>query len=143
MAQFDRLPDDERDLWLAKWQTERLECPDCHRPLEECSDPERTWYPYRRICYPTMERAAAEAALDALRGDAAKWHDGTFRNWSKVRTVEYPYPAGAGESVNVADRDLAPWDDFTTSIDASPLPPPADEAAANGDRDAPESDSDS
>ena len=121
MAQFDRLPEAERDLWLAKWQASRLECPDCGRPMAECSDPERDWYPYRRICYATMERAAAEAAVSALRGENANYHDGTFTDWVKARSSSHPYPAGAGEFINVSDRDLAPWDNFTRDLEASPV----------------------
>lgn len=75
-----------------------------------------------------MEREAAAAALDALRGEDAAWHDGTFTNWSKTRTnslgdVTHPYPAGAGEALGVADVDLTPWDKFTTELNASPVPP--------------------
>lgn len=109
-------------MWIADWQTKRLECPDCGNPLDECSDPTKRHYPYRRICYPTMERAAAEAALEALRGETARYHDGTFTSWAKDRSDSHPYPAGAGESIGVADRDLTPWDRFTTERDASPQP---------------------
>lgn len=70
-----------------------------------------------------MEREAAQAALGALRGEDAKWHDGTFTSWRKDRSASHPYPAGAGEYVHVADVDVAPWDEFTTKLDASPVPP--------------------
>ena len=123
LAQFDRLPEAERDLWIARWQVKRMQCPDCGRPLDECSDPDRAFYPYRRICFASMERAAAEEALTALRGSEARYHDGTFTRWSKTRSSEFPYPSGAGESIGVADTDLAPWDEFTTKLDASPVPP--------------------
>lgn len=135
LAEFDRLPDDERDLWIVDWQTRRFECSDCGRPIDECSDPERKFYPFRRICYATMEREAAAAALAALR-DEAHFHDGTFTSWAKERSDSHPYPSGAGESIGVADADLAPWDEFTTKRDASPVPPSVDEQAP-GEQDEP------
>lgn len=124
MAQFDRLP--ERDYWIAEYERKRLECP-CGRPVAECSDPNRKWYPFRTICYATMEREAAAAALADLRGDTANYHDGTFADWAPKRSDEHPYPAGAGESIGVADRDLAPHDHFTTDLEASPIPPSDDD----------------
>ena len=102
----------------------RLECPDCGLPLEVCSDPKRKFYPFRRICYATMEREAAEAAYDALHnGEKAGWHDGSFTSWVDERSKSHPYPARAGVSTGVAETDLAPWDHFTTKRDASPIDP--------------------
>lgn len=74
-----------------------------------------------------MEREAAQAAVNALRGENAQWHDGTFTSWAKERSASHPYPAGEGESIAIADSDLAPWDKFTTERDASPIPPSGDE----------------
>ena len=70
-----------------------------------------------------MEREAAAAAVASLRGEDANYHDGTFTSWAKERSASHPYPAGAGEAIGVADRDLTPWDEFTTKRDASPVPP--------------------
>lgn len=125
MAQFDRLPPAERDYWVTEWQIKRETCPDCGNPLSECSDPERKWYPYRRVCYATMEREAAEVAYSTLHGadTDAQWHNGTFASWSKERSAAHPYSASSGMSIGVADRDLAPWDKFTTEVDASPIQP--------------------
>ncbi len=91
--------------------------------MEECSDPDRTWYPYRRVCFATMEREAAQAAYESLHGEHAGWHDGTFTSWVGVRSAEYPYSATSGVAIGVAPRDLSPHDDFTTDRDASPFPP--------------------
>ena len=88
-----------------------------------CSNPNRTLYPFRRICYATMEREAAEAAYQALHGEKAGWHDGTFTSWAAERSPSHPYPAMAGVSIGVAATDLTPWDRFTTQRDASPVPP--------------------
>lgn len=120
---FYALSDEEREYWIADWELKRLACPDCGNPMDECSDPGRKWYPYRRICYATMERVGAEEAVAAVRGETALWHNGTFIDWAKVRDKDHPYPAGAGETIDVATRDLTPWDEFTTKRDASPLPP--------------------
>jgi hypothetical protein len=60
--------------------------------------------------------------LNAIRADK-KWHDGSFTHWSEVRDAGHPCPAGAGEIIGVASRELAPWDAFTTDLNASPIPP--------------------
>jgi len=125
LAQFDRLPESERDYWLADWQLSQVECPDCHRPVAECSDPARRFYPFRRVCYATMERFAADAAYSALHTEeaGAAYHDGTFTSWAAKRSASHPYSAMAGVTIGVADRDLAPWDRFTKDRDASPVAP--------------------
>lgn len=124
MGQFDRLPAVERDYWIAEWERQRMACPDHGGPLDECSDPDRKWYSYRRICYATMEREAAIAALKELRGENSNFHDGTFTDWVAKRSDEHPFPAGAGETIGIADTNIAPWDEFTTELDASPIRPP-------------------
>lgn len=87
-------------------------------------DPKRVWYPYRRVCYATMEREAAAEAYTSLHDEDAAYHDGTFTNWAKKRSAEYPYAAMAGVSIGVAKVDLAPHDEFTTQVDASPVESP-------------------
>ena len=123
LAQFDRLPESERDYWLADWQIAELECRDCGRPVSECADPMWSFYPFRRICYATMEREAADAAYAALhdQDSGAMFHDGTFTSWAAKRSPSHPYAATAGVTIGVADRDLAPWDRFTKDRDASPV----------------------
>lgn len=125
LAQFDRLPESERGYWIADWQLAELECSDCGRPVSECSDPARKFYPFRRICYATMEREAADAAYQALHDEesGAAFHDGTFTRWAGKRSASHPYAANAGVTIGVADRNLAPWDRFTKDRDASPVEP--------------------
>lgn len=74
-----------------------------------------------------MEREAAQEAYETLHGDDAGYHDGTFTRWSGKRSAEFPYAAGSGVTIGVADSDVAPWDKFTTDRSASPLPPSGDE----------------
>lgn len=124
MAEFDRLEESERAFWIADWQLTRLECRDCGRPIEECSDPQRPFYPYRQICYATMERDAAQAAYDELHKEQ-QYHDGTFTNWVAKRSVEFPYAANEGVTIGVADSDLQPWADFRFDLNAAPAPPSA------------------
>lgn len=61
------------------------------------------------------------AAYEAVHKDAP-WHDGTFKSWAKERSAQYPFHFNHGVSISVADRDLTPWDEFTTKEDASPVP---------------------
>lgn len=123
LAEFDRLPANERDLWVVDWEFAQATCPDCGNSIEKCSDPSRVWYPYRRICYASMERESSEALYKALHKDA-EYHDGTFTQWSGVRSPDFPIHIDEGSKIGVADRDLTPWDEFTTKRDASPLEPP-------------------
>ena len=69
-----------------------------------------------------MEREAAAAAYQALHQEQG-YHDGTFTRWAAERSAAYPYPAMAGVSIGAAANDLAPWDTFTTEVDASPAGP--------------------
>lgn len=122
MTAFYALDDEERDFWIADWELQRDRCPDCDGSLRECSDPKRPHYPYRRVCYATMERDAAVEAYQDLHKDQP-WHNGTFTSWRAERSRSHPYPAGAGVSFGVADRDITPWDRFTTDEYASPIEP--------------------
>lgn len=90
--------------------------------MDECSDPDRVWYPYRRVCYASMERAGAEAAYEA-RHEKRPYHDGSFTRWGEKRSREFPYRYNEGVTVGAAEVDLTPWDEFTTKTKASPVPP--------------------
>lgn len=82
-----------------------------------------------------MEREAAVEAYQDLHKDRP-YHDGTFQSWSADRSRSHPYSAGAGVSFGVADRDLTPWDKFTTDEHASPVESEAgdqEEPAESGD----------
>lgn len=87
-------------------------------------DPKRLHYPVRIVCYPSMEREAAVGMYAALH-EEAPFHDGSFQNWAKKRSAEHPYHFTDGVKVVVTDRDLAPWDTFTTDVNASPVRPEA------------------
>ena len=78
-----------------------------------------------------MEQRAAAAAYGALHEGEGKrpFHDGTFTNWAAEWSPTFPYRYDDGVSINVSDRDLTPWDEFTTRTNASPLPPSVAEQA--------------
>jgi len=117
LREFDRLDPSERDYWVADWQVAQQECGHCGQPRSECSDPEKLWYPQRTICYPTRERAAANALYAQLHEDA-QYHDGNHKHWSATRTRATPYRYDEGVSIWVAPEDLAPDDDFLGSPSA-------------------------
>lgn len=96
-----------------------------------CTDHKRRLYPYRAVCYASMEREAA-AAMYAELHKAEPYHDGTFTNWSKNRSLEHPYHFNEGVRIRVAERDLAPHDAFTTQADASPVIPDPSGGDLNG-----------
>lgn len=60
-----------------------------------------------------MEREAANARYARLHDDR-KWHDGSFTQWAKEPSREFPYRFDFGVTVGVADTDLRPHDLFTT-----------------------------
>ena len=86
-----------------------------------CGDSRRKHYPFRVVCYPTMEREAAEAAYAELHREEP-FHDGTFTSWAEKRSRTHPYHFQEGVKIGVADVDLAPEDKFTTDRYASPSP---------------------
>ncbi|WP_370290238.1 hypothetical protein [Nocardioides sp.] len=126
LREFDRLPDLERSLWIAEYEREQATCGECGRPIAECSDPEREWYPFRTVCFATQAQAAHQARYERLH-EKAQWHNGIFTSWSERQTDEHPFHRDAGVRIGVAERDLHPWDDFTREPDASPIPPDPDE----------------
>jgi hypothetical protein len=109
-------------LRLARWRKKRETCPDCGNPVEECADHERDWYGFRRVCYATAARAAAQALYDDLHKDRP-FHDGSFTSWSKTRSKAHPFHHNDGVTIGSAAEDINPWDEFTTKVDASPVPP--------------------
>lgn len=127
LREFDRLPELERSLWIADWETEQAACHECGRPRSECSDPEREWYPFRSVCFATMARSTHEKRYADLHEDEP-WHNGLFTEWGAQRTSETPYHRDAGVTVGVAEVDMHPWDDFTRDPNASPIKPDDDES---------------
>lgn len=67
-----------------------------------------------------MEREAASARFAELHSERP-FHDGTYTSWAKERSRSHPYHFGDGVTIWAADMDAAPWDEFTTSVDASPV----------------------
>lgn len=119
MAEFEALPESERDLWVARWEIGAEKCGSCGRPRVECGDKHRRFYPQRRVCFATMEREAAEARYRRLHEgeNRAGWHDGTFTSWAKNADADHPYHFMHGVTIWVADQDLAPDDDFLSEPD--------------------------
>lgn len=74
-----------------------------------------------------MAQEAFDARYAALH-QAQPFHDGSFSSWAKERSDSHPYHFAAGVLVGVADRDVTPWDDFATEVDASPLRSVAEQA---------------
>ena len=97
-------------------------CSDCGRPVTECTDSETVYTPFRRVCYPTMEREAADALYARLH-EKQPYHDGTFTSWAEHRSASHPYHFHDGVKIGVAESDLTPHDMFTTEQNASPVPP--------------------
>lgn len=73
-----------------------------------------------------MARSAAQWKYDNLHKDRG-FHDGSFTNWSKTRGVidgvHFVFAHNDGVTIDVIDEDAAPWDEFTTREEASPVPP--------------------
>lgn len=116
------MPLKERDLRLAEHDRERMKCPDCGRPIAECSDPSIDLWAYRRICATTMARKAAEEDFRELHKDAP-WHNGTFTDWVKDRDPAHPYHFDWGVIIGAADYDVNPDDEFRRLVNQSPFPP--------------------
>lgn len=68
-----------------------------------------------------MMRSAAQDKYKALH-EERPYHDGSFTDWAKDRSAQYPFHFEAGVTVDVAEDDLHPWDEFTKKVDASPVP---------------------
>jgi hypothetical protein len=85
-----------------------------------CSDPERSFYPQREICYATMEREAANAKWEALHKDRP-WHNGIWSSWGQERSTGHPYFRDHGVRIGVtADSDLRPTDTFLSKENCGP-----------------------
>lgn len=109
-------------MWIARRERDRDICKHCGNPISECSDPETAYYPFRFVCYATMEQQAANAAYADLH-EKAPYHDGTFTSWAEERSRKHPYRYTDGVTIAVANHDPTPWDKFTTEVSASPVRP--------------------
>lgn len=100
-------------MLLDDWELRRGKHDACGHQYGECSDPERTFYPQRFVCYATMEKQAALARYAELHQDLP-YHDGTFSHWAKERSSLTPYRFDDGVNIGVALVDYQPDDDFLT-----------------------------
>lgn len=71
-------------------------CPSCGNLVSVCSDPDRPFYPQRRMCYSTAARAIAVRRLQEKHGHAEG-------------TEAHPLD---GMNVYASPEDLTPDDDF-------------------------------
>lgn len=115
LDQLDALPVTERLARYAEDARERGTCRECGRPLVECSDRDKDWFPQRTICYPTMNAQAANQSYAELH-EKAPYHDGTHRSWSEKRTKAHPFRYDDGVKVWVHDVDLSPHDHFLGGV---------------------------
>lgn len=51
------------------------------------------------------------------------FHDGTYQGWVKEFDPAHPFRYDDGTRFYMAASDVAPWDEFTTDPDASPVKP--------------------
>lgn len=54
------------------------------------------------------------------------YHDGTFQNWSPKATPRTPFRFDDGVRFFMSPVELAPWDEWTTDVNASPIKPDDD-----------------
>jgi hypothetical protein len=99
-----------------------MKCPDCGQPLNECTDPDRDLFAYRRICNVTMVQKAAEADYQALHKDRP-YHNGDFTDWSATRSSKHPFHFEWAVTIGVAPVDVNPHDEFRAVEKQSPYAP--------------------
>lgn len=92
-------------------EAESLVCPQCGNLREDCSDPDKPWYPQRNICYASREQAAADRRYGA-KHEKQPFHNGRDVGWSKDSAKHAPYHFREGVRVYVAPFDVNPEDDF-------------------------------
>lgn len=107
---------------MEEWRRKQAWHDECGMPYEVCGDPQRSFAAYRVVDYAAMVKAGAEAQYAALH-DKFPYHDGTFGSWAKDRSASHPYHYFDGVHIGVAEKDLFPWDLFTTATNASPIKP--------------------
>ena len=98
-------------MWRQRKAEKDARCSACGGPAGECEDSAKPWFPWRRVCFRTMERLAAQHAWRDLHSDRP-WHDGTFTSWAEKRSPSHPYHFDDGVTVGVAPMDVSPDDDF-------------------------------
>lgn len=88
----------------------------CGHQEHVCSDPNRVWYPQRKVCHVTMQEAAAQRRYREIHQDRP-YHDGTFTNWTAEPTTGTPYHYLDGVEIYVAEVDINPGDEFLKKPD--------------------------
>lgn len=116
---FWRLPENEQDVWRERFDRDLLRCPHCGNSREDCSDPERVWYPQLTLCYATRDRVAAQRRWETLHKDRM-YHDGKFARWAKEPGRATPYHLLDGATVWVSQTDLGLGGDFLDGGSAAP-----------------------
>lgn len=91
-----------------------------------CSDPDRDWYPSRRVCYASMAEASANRRYDALH-ENRPYHNGTFGEWRERPDTDHLFSARDGVTITVAEYDPTPGEDFL-----NPAPPVTAEEVDDG-----------
>jgi hypothetical protein len=108
---FWRLPENEQNIWRARFDREQSKCPHCGNQREDCADPDKTWYPQLTVCYATRERMAAHARFEQLHQEKP-YHDGAWGGWAKNPSEDAPYHFLQGATVWVAQADFGQGGDF-------------------------------
>lgn len=88
----------DRERVFDAWDDAQERCPDCGRPLEECSTPPEALYPFRRVCYVTAAREVAQRRWEKLIEKAPADANG--------------FKPGDGVTIGVAKVEIHPDDDF-------------------------------
>lgn len=96
---------------MADWERKRNKCPQCGMDRDECSDPDRDWFPQRTICWATVQQRVAERRYDLAHSEMP-YHDGTETFWSKEPGGHYLWHYLDGVNIWVSEHDLTPEDRF-------------------------------
>lgn len=91
-----------------------------------CGNPDRDFYPVRRICWQTAASAAFARMYDLMHADEP-YHDGTFTHWSKHPSKATPFKYDDGVTVYASPVNEHPDDDFLGKP-SEPVETPDDEA---------------
>ena len=113
---FWRLPENEQAIWRRRFDREQGKCLHCGNQRDECSDPDKDWYPQLTVCYVTRARLAAQRTWDALH-EKLPFHDGEFKQWQRDPAPGFFHYA-EGSTVWVASTDLGQGGDFLRQRDA-------------------------
>lgn len=110
-----------RGWWIAKWERDRDKCPQHGGPRSECSDPDQDWFPQRTVCRSRMNEEAAKRLYARLH-EALPFHDGTFTQWAKDPSRDFPFHFNDGVTIWASSVDLSPDDTFLADASSSADP---------------------